>query len=695
MNTHIRNFCIIAHIDHGKSTLADRFLELTETVDKRQMKEQFLDKMDLERERGITIKLAPVRMRYRPKISNDEFQMTNKIQNPNDKNLEIGNLDLEITDSDYILNLIDTPGHVDFSYEVSRSLAAVEGAILLVDATQGIQAQTIANLTLAVAQGLTIVPALNKIDLPNVAIEDTINAVSQLVGCSVDEVLRVSGKTGQGVEELLKEVVRKVPPPKGSQSNPLAALIFDSQYDTYRGVIAYVRVVEGEVKKGDTIMMMGTGVSTEVLEIGVLSPWFAPVSALHLGEIGYIVTGLKEVRQCRVGDTITLPGRKAARPLPGYREVRPYVFAGLFAQDGEAEGLRDAIEKLQLNDASLTYMPQRSTALGFGFRCGFLGLLHLEIVLERLRREYGLEIIATVPNVEYRVAVRGTPILAGSLGMVVGKHASQLPAQLGAPPRLPESGVTSDTMLGQAAEGLHNNQSLAYGKFNNSYISAEELNSIGALEVKMPQEFPDPSRIEKVFEPWAHVTVITPPSYIGNIIQFMQGMRGEARNTEYLADRKAVLHYDLPLSSIIVNFYDNLKGASQGYASMDYDLAGFREADIVKLDMLIAEQMAPELSVLMDKSEVQRRARSMAELLKELIPRQMFAVKIQAAVGGKIIASETLSAMRKDVTAKLSGGDVTRRRKLLEKQKKGKKRMAQFGSVEIPPDAYRKLLQRT
>ncbi|OGL87734.1 hypothetical protein A3I42_03450 [Candidatus Uhrbacteria bacterium RIFCSPLOWO2_02_FULL_49_11] len=685
MNTHIRNFCIIAHIDHGKSTLADRFLELTETVDKRQMKEQFLDKMDLERERGITIKLAPVRMRYRPKISNDEFQMTNKIQNPNDRNLEIGNLDLEITDSDYILNLIDTPGHVDFSYEVSRSLAAVEGAILLVDATQGIQAQTIANLTLAVAQGLTIVPALNKIDLPNVAIEDTINAVSQLVGCSVDEVLRVSGKTGQGVEELLKEVVRKVPPPKGSQSNPLAALIFDSQYDTYRGVIAYVRVVEGEVKKGDTIMMMGTGVSTEVLEIGVLSPWFAPVSALHLGEIGYIVTGLKEVRQCRVGDTITLPGRKAARPLPGYREVRPYVFAGLFAQDGEAEGLRDAIEKLQLNDASLTYMPQRSTALGFGFRCGFLGLLHLEIVLERLRREYGLEIIATVPNVEYRVVVRGTPILAAELArpsvVVPISPQSNQNQLIGTGSNSPRGELSHPSRLGERSE--------------KSYVTMEELNSIGALEVKMPQEFPDPSRIEKVFEPWAHVTVITPPSYIGNIIQFMQGMRGEARNTEYLADRKAVLHYDLPLSSIIVNFYDNLKGASQGYASMDYDLAGFREADIVKLDMLIAEQMAPELSVLMDKSEVQRRARSMAELLKELIPRQMFAVKIQAAVGGKIIASETLSAMRKDVTAKLSGGDVTRRRKLLEKQKKGKKRMAQFGSVEIPPDAYRKLLQRT
>jgi len=617
MNTNIRNFCIIAHIDHGKSTLADRFLELTGTVDKRQMKEQFLDKMDLERERGITIKLAPVRMVWQAQIE------------------------------EYILNLIDTPGHVDFSYEVSRSLAAVEGAILLVDATQGIQAQTIANLTLAVAQGLTIVPALNKIDLPNVAIEDTINAVSQLVGCSVDEVLRVSGKTGQGVEELLQEVVRKVPPPEGLQSNPLTALIFDSQYDTYRGVVAYVRVMEGEVKKSDTIMMMGTGVSTEVLEIGVLSPGFTPVPALQRGEIGYIVTGLKEVRQCRVGDTITLPGKKAAHPLPGYREVRPYVFAGLFAQDGEAEGLRDAIEKLQLNDASLTYVPQRSTALGFGFRCGFLGLLHLEIVLERLRREYGLEIIATVPNVEYRVLTDATQVN-------MEKNADQ-----------------------------------------RGYVTEAELNSIGALEVKMPQEFPDPSRIEKVFEPWVHVTVITPPSYIGNIMQFMQGMRGEARNTEYLADRKAVLHYDLPLSSIIVNFYDNLKGASQGYASMDYNLAGFREADIVKLDILIAEQMAPELSVLMDKSEVQRRARSMAELLKELIPRQMFAVKIQSAMGGKIIASETLSAMRKDVTAKLSGGDVTRRRKLLEKQKKGKKRMARFGSVEIPPDAYRKLLQRT
>ncbi|KKW34614.1 hypothetical protein A3J36_01560 [Candidatus Uhrbacteria bacterium RIFCSPLOWO2_02_FULL_54_37] len=635
----IRNFCIIAHIDHGKSTLADRFLELTGTVDKRQMKEQFLDKMDLERERGITIKLAPVRMKY------------------------------SIGDDEYELNLIDTPGHVDFSYEVSRSLAAVEGAILLVDAAQGIQAQTIANLTLAIAQGLVIVPAVNKIDLPNLAVEETVRSVAQLIGCPDEDVLRVSGKTGLGVDALLKEVVRRVPPPKGSEGAPLAALIFDSQYDTYRGVVAYVRVMEGEVRTGDAIALMGTGIETDVLETGSLSPEFAPAPGLRQGEIGYIVTGLKEVRQCRVGDTVTSSARKAATQLPGYREVRPYVFAGLFAKDGEAADLRDAIEKLQLNDASLTYVPQRSTALGFGFRCGFLGLLHLEIVVERLRREYSLEIIATVPNVEYRVVTSRASVLAAELA----------PLRRGS--NSPRSELPRASHLRQESE--------------TGYLTAEQLHAMGAIEVKMPQEFPDPSRIERVFEPWAHLTVITPSLYIGNLIQFMQGQRGIAGTTEYLADGKAVLHYDLPLSSIIVNFYDNLKGASQGYASMDYELAGFKEADIIKLDILIAELLAPELSILIERTEAPRRARSMVELLKELIPRQMFTVKIQAAVGAKIIASETLSAMRKDVTAKLSGGDVTRRRKLLEKQKKGKKRMAQFGSVEIPADAYRKLLQRT
>lgn len=639
MSACIRNFCIIAHIDHGKSTLADRFLELTGTVDKRQMKEQFLDKMDLERERGITIKLAPVRMRYW--YGNEEFQ----------------------------LNLIDTPGHVDFSYEVSRSLAAVEGAILLVDATQGVQAQTIANLTLAIAQGLVVVPAVNKIDMPNAAVEDTIRSVSQLIGCAEEEVQKVSGKTGQGVEALLMEVVRRVPSPLGDADRPLAALIFDSQYDTYRGVVAYVRVVDGEVRKGDKIYLMGTGSTTEVLEIGSLCPGFVPHTALHQGEIGYIVTGLKEVRQCRVGDTITSPVKKAVHPLPGYREVRPYVFAGLFSKDGEAEGLRDAIEKLQLNDSSLTYLPQRSTVLGFGFRCGFLGLLHLEIVLERLKREYGLEIIATIPNVEYRVVTSRMSVLAAELATRERGSNS------------PRGELPLASHLEERSEGY--------------FVTSEVLNKAGALEVKMPQEFPDPSRIEKVFEPWVHLTVITPSSYIGNLIQFMQGLRGIAGNTEYLADGKAVLHYDMPLSSIIVNFYDNLKSASQGYASMDYELAGFRRADIVLLDILIAGEKASELSVLFEKSETARRARGMVELLKELIPKQMFAVKIQAAVGAKIIASETISAMRKDVTAKLSGGDVTRRRKLLEKQKKGKKRMAQFGSVDIPADVYRKLLQRT
>ena len=623
----IRNFCIIAHIDHGKSTLADRLLEFTGTIEKRKMKEQLLDMMDLERERGITIKLQPVRMDY--------TQTTH-----------------------YTLNLIDTPGHVDFNYEVSRSLAAVEGAVLLVDATQGVQAQTLGNLYLALEQNLTIIPVINKIDLPNAQVERAKAEILHLLGCGEEEILLVSAKTGQGVPELLEAIVERVPAPSSviprpeaeeshtqlykedmrSLANarddrgrtPLRALIFDSKYDDYRGVVAYVRVFDGEVKKGDKIYFIAQKVETEVLDVGYFKPDLVSAEKLQTGEIGYIVTGLKDVSGCRVGDTITNAECKV-EPLSGYKEVKPMVFAGIFPKEGsDFSRMRDAVSKLKLNDAAFIFEPERSSVLGFGLRCGFLGLLHLEIIKERLSREYGLELVVTTPSVAYRLRERN---------------------------------------------GL-------------------EKIIKGALEL------PDQSKIEKIEEPWARIDILTPNQYLGGIMQLIQEKRGVYLNTEYLiasaeaiSDR-VILHYEIPMAAILTDFYDKLKSASSGYASLNYEFLNYRLADIVRLDILVAEEQVEALALLIIKEEAQRVGRQIVEILKNTIPKQMFEVKIQAALGGTIIASERVSAMRKDVLAKMSGGDVSRKMKLLEKQKKGKKAMKAGGHVDIPSDAYLAVLKR-
>ncbi|MDP3244905.1 MAG: GTP-binding protein [bacterium] len=634
MQSNIRNFCIIAHIDHGKSTLADRLLEFTGTVEKRKMKEQMLDMMDLERERGITIKLQPVRMNF------------------------------SLLTTHYILNLIDTPGHVDFNYEVSRSLAAVEGAILLVDATQGVQAQTIGNLYLAVEQNLTIIPVINKIDLPNAQIERVKAEIVHLLGCQENEILLVSAKTGQGVAELLEAVVEKIPPPKillispfvkGGDRGILRALIFDSKYDEYRGVVAYGRVVDGEVRAGQKIYFLAQKEETEVLEVGYFKPNFVKADKLQAGEIGYIVTDLKDVSACRVGDTITsssvianhplvvkqsqgIATPRAAglamtsiEPLPGYKEVKPMVFAGIFPKEGnDFTRLREAVAKLKLNDAAFFFEPERSTALGFGLRCGFLGLLHLEIIKERLRREYNLELVVTTPSVAYKVKEKS---------------------------------------------------------------GAEKI-------IKGALEMPDYSKIESIEEPWVKTDILTPAEYIGSIMQLAQEKRGIYQNTEYLAGSakntsdRVILHYEIPLSSILTDFYDKLKSASSGYASLNYEFLNYRPADIVRLDILVAEEKAEALSTLIIRDEAQRAGRQIVETLKNNIPKQMFEVKIQAALGGTIIASERLSAMRKDVLAKMSGGDWTRKAKLLAKQKKGKKAMKAGGHVDIPAEAYLAVLKR-
>lgn len=602
----IRNFCIIAHIDHGKSTLADRMLEFTETVERRKMKDQILDGMDIERERGITIKLQPVTMEYRG----------------------------------YELNLIDTPGHVDFSYEVSRSLAAVETAILLVDATQGIQAQTLANLYLALEQNLAIIPVANKIDLPAADLPKVKKEIVDLLGCREEEIICASGKTGAGVEEILEAVISIGQPP--AEADPGAgdaawprALIFDSKYDTYRGVVAYARVFNGELKKGDRIKLAFTGVESEILDCGIFKPDYFSTGQLRAGEIGYIVTGFKQVSECRVGDTITaglgVKAGPALEPLPGYEEVRPMVFAGIFPREGnDFKELRDAMEKLKLNDAALSYEPERSDALGFGFRCGFLGLLHLEVFQERLRREYGLDLIVTVPSVAYQVT-----------------------------------------------------------------------KTSGEVEIiRTPQRLPDPNHLELIEEPWVKLDIISPKRYLGNIIKLAQEKRGIYKNTEYLStdgeDSRALLHYEMPLSAILTDFYDKIKSVTAGYASINYEYLEYRPADVVKMDILVAEDIVESLATIVYRDDAQRQGREVVEILKDSLPRQMFAVKIQAAVYGKIIAAEKLSALRKDVTAKLYGGDVSRKRKLLEKQKKGKKKMmaAGKGSVEIPPDTFVKILKR-
>lgn len=598
--SHIRNFCIIAHIDHGKSTLADRLLELTGTVDKRNMKAQILDSMDLEREKGITIKLTPARMSY---------------------NLHA---------TPYTLNLIDTPGHVDFTYEVSRSLAAVEGAILLMDATQGVQAQTIGNLYLAMEENLEIIPVLNKIDLPAADVEARAAELMQLIGCKREEILSVSGKTGEGVMALLDAIVTRIPPPDGDPAAVTRALIFDSFYDDYRGVMAYVRVVDGALKKRQKVKMIATHAELDLLEVGAVTPNGLIVSdVLECGQIGYVVTGLKEISGCRVGDTITataLPPT-ALRPLPGYKEVKPMVYAGVFPQEGDDfHKLREAMERLKLNDSALQYEPEHSPAIGYGFRCGLLGMLHLEILKERLEREFGITLVVTVPSVAYELSLRN-----------------------------------GETQV-----------------------------------IKSPLELPDPSRIEQIKEPWVKLDLVSPSEYIGSIMQLLQERRGQYQTTEYLAGSRAILHYEIPLSMVIVDFYDKLKSVTAGYASMNYEVIGYRVADVVRMDMLVAEEPVDAFATLVYRDEAEKTGRRMATILKDSIPKQNFVIKIQAAVGGTIVASERISAMRKDVTAGLYGGDVTRKRKLLEKQKKGKAKMAALGKgkVSIPTEAYLKVLKR-
>jgi GTP-binding protein LepA len=585
----IRNFCIVAHIDHGKSTLADRLLELTHAVADRDMREQYLDKMDLERERGITIKAQAVRLTY---VSGG---------------------------AEHQLNLIDTPGHVDFTYEVSRSLAACEGAVLLVDAAQGIEAQTLANFHLARDAGLTIVPAINKIDLPNADVAETRRELAALVGCEPEDVLAVSGKTGEGVAELLERVIAVVPPPSGDRNGPLRALIFDSSFDAYRGVIAYVRVFDGVLPSSAKVRYMATGQESEAEEAGVFAPEATPVQKLEAGEVGYLVTGLKDVHQVTVGDTITLAGKNhAAEPLPGYREPLPMVWSGLYpAEGGDYSELREALDRLKLNDAALAFEPETSLALGFGFRCGFLGLLHMDIVKERLEREFGLELIATAPNVEFHV-VRG-----------------------------------EETIV------VHN-----------------------------PSEMPQPGTYDRVEEPMVLATVITPSEYLGPIFELCQSRRGELIDMSYLSPERAEVHYKLPLAEIIFDFFDQLKSRTRGYASLDYEPLGYEPSDLVRVDVLLHGEPVDAFSSVVHRAKAPVYGRQMVERLKELIPRQMFDVAIQASIGSRIVARETVKAKRKDVLAKCYGGDITRKRKLLEEQKKGKARLRRVGRVDVPQEAF-------
>ncbi|HYK99350.1 MAG TPA: translation elongation factor 4 [Candidatus Acidoferrales bacterium] len=591
----IRNFCVIAHVDHGKTTLSDRLIELTKTVPLRQMKEQMLDSMELEREHGVTIKARAVRMAWPGR-------------------------DGEI----YELNLIDTPGHVDFNYEVSRSLAACEGALLLVDASQGIEAQTLANAYLAVEQGLEIIPVINKVDLPSIDLDIVREDLRTTLGFKGKEILLASGKTGQGVEELLHAVVERIPAPRGDPDAPLRALIFDSHYDAYKGVVAHVRVVDGALASHDHVVGVATQKATELLELGVFAPEARPVERLAAGEVGYVATGLKAVADSRVGDTMTHVERPAASALPGYRPAKPMVFAGFYPQRAEDyPQLRDALEKLRLNDASLVYEPETSQALGFGFRLGFLGLFHLEIVQERLEREYGIDLVATSPSVEFRVITqKGTEIA-----------------------------------------------------------------------IDNPAMLPDPGTIVEIREPWMRVTIIVPTTHVGPIMDLAQGKRGTIQDMSYVDPTRAMLKYDMPLAEVIVEFYDQLKSRSQGYASLDYELAEYRAADLVRLDILVATTLVDALSVIVHRDRAQHMGRILVNKLRELIPKQMFDVRIQAAIGGKVIASETVKAKRKDVLAKCYGGDITRKRKLLDKQKEGKKRMKMVGSVEIPQEAFLAVLR--
>ncbi|ORX21756.1 elongation factor 4 [Mycobacterium xenopi] len=589
----IRNFCIIAHIDHGKSTLADRMLQLTGVVDERSMRAQYLDRMDIERERGITIKAQNVRLPWRISGGPDAGK-------------------------EYVLHLIDTPGHVDFTYEVSRALAACEGAVLLVDAAQGIEAQTLANLYLALDRDLVIIPVLNKIDLPAADPDRYAAEIAHIIGCQPADVLRVSGKTGEGVAHLLDEVVRQVPPPRGDADAPTRAMIFDSVYDTYRGVVTYVRVVDGKITPRERIAMMSTGATHELLEVGIVSPEPKPTAGLGVGEVGYLITGVKDVRQSKVGDTVTTARHGATEPLTGYREPKPMVYSGLYPVDGsEYPALRDALDRLQLNDAALTYEPETSVALGFGFRCGFLGLLHMEITRERLEREFDLDLISTSPNVVYRV--------------------------------VKDDGTE--------------------------------------VQVTNPSDWPS-GKIRTVYEPVVKITIIAPSEFIGTIMELCQSRRGELGGMDYLSPERVELRYRMPLGEIIFDFFDALKSRTRGYASLDYEEAGEQEAELVKVDILLQGEPVDAFSAIVHKDAAAGYGHRMTAKLKELIPRQQFEVPVQAAIGSKIITRENIRAIRKDVLSKCYGGDITRKRKLLERQKEGKKRMKTIGRVDVPQEAF-------
>ena len=590
----IRNFCIVAHIDHGKSTLADRLMEFTEQVSKRDMKEQLLDSMDIERERGITIKLTPVRMFYHYK------------------------------GEEYTLNLIDTPGHVDFTYEVSRSLAACEGAILIVDATQGIEAQTLTNAYLAIDNNLEIIPVINKIDLPSADPEGCKKEIEDIIGRPADDAPLISAKEGINIEAVLNAVIEKLPPPSGDESKPLRALIFDSTYDNYKGAICLVRIVDGSVKPGTGITMMSTGKSFECTEVGVFTPEMRPVDELKAGDVGYIAASIKNVKDTAVGDTVTSTASPAPEPLKGYKKISPMVFAGIYPADGSKyNDLRDALDKLSLNDASLVYEPEASGALGFGFRCGFLGLLHMEIIEERLERDFDLDLVTTAPSVSY----------------IVNKTNGE------------------------------------------------------RLEVENPSHLPPPTEIESIEEPIVKAEIYTPPEYVGSIMELCQEKRGTFIDLTYLDQSRVKIYYTIPLAEIIYDFFDSLKSRTRGYASLEYEPEGYRADSLVKLDFLLNGETCDALSLIVHKDKAYARGRSICERLKDVIPRQMFEIPVQAAIGSKIIARETVKALRKDVLAKCYGGDITRKKKLLEKQKEGKKRMRQFGSVAIPSEAFMSILK--
>jgi GTP-binding protein LepA len=590
----IRNFSIIAHVDHGKSTLADRLLELTRTVSDREMQDQLLDSMDLERERGVTIKASAVRMTYTAEDGKD-----------------------------YIINLIDTPGHVDFTYEVSRALQACEGAVLVVDASQGIEAQTLTNVYLALEQNLEVLPVLNKIDLPAARPDEVAAELEDLLGTPAENILRISAKNGIGIRDVLELVIREVPPPNGDPQAPLRALVFDSHYDAYKGVVAYVRVVDGSLSKRDALRLIATDARFEPVELGVFTPTMVPVDSLSAGEVGYIATGLKTVQECRVGDTVTHAAGVPPQPLPGYKRVKPMVFAGIYPTDNDDyQNLREALEKLQLNDASLQFEPETSQALNFGFRVGFLGLFHMEIIQERLEREYNLDILATAPSVEYQVVTRD-----------------------------------GQTLL-----------------------------------IDSPAELPNEQDIVEIREPWMKIQIYTPQDYIGGIMDLVIKKRGEYITTEYLDSRRVILSYRIPLSELIIDFYDRLKSISQGYASLDYTFDEYRAGDLVKLDILVNNEPVDALALIVHRSDAFNKGQKLVTRLKDLIPRQMFVVPIQAAVGKRVISRANISAIRKDVLSKCYGGDITRKKKLLEKQKKGKKRMKMIGSVEVPQEAFMALL---